>query len=85
MCGNHALRTVFTKSFSDHQTKGLMILNKSSDILKKSSDISVEAFTKGFSDDRSDDFEQIIRHFAKSSAICDGLMAFREHCKIFIF
>ena len=28
----------------------------------------------------SDDFEQIIRHFAKSPAMSDGPMAFHEHC-----
>ena len=28
----------------------------------------------------SDDFEQIIRHFAKSSTVYHGPMAFRERC-----
>ena len=27
----------------------------------------------------SDDFEQIIRHFAKSSVMSNGPMAFRDH------
>ena len=64
----------------DHQTC-LMIFNGSSDILKKSSDISVlSIYKKVFSwlDKLSDHLEQIIRHFAESMG--DVLMAFGEHC-----
>ena len=57
---------------------------KSSDILKKSSDISVLSIDEKFfrwSDNMFDDFEQIIRHFAiLSLAMSDGPMAFCQHC-----
>ena len=35
-----------------------------------------------WSDNMSDDFQEIIRHFSKSSAMSDGLMAFHEHCNL---
>ena len=58
--------------------------SKSSDILKKSSDISVLSIDEKFfrwSDNMFDDFEQIIRHFAiLSLAMSDGPMAFCQHC-----
>ena len=67
----------------DHQTICLMILSKS-DILKRSIircfSLSIHKKFLRWSDNMSDDFEQIIRHFAKSSAMSHGPMAFREHC-----
>ena len=56
-----------------------MILSKSSDILKTLSNImSFNIHEKFFrwSDNMSYDFEQIITHFAKSSVMSDGPMAF---------
>ena len=55
---------------------------------KKSSDISILSVNKKFFrwlDNMSDDFEQIIRHFANSSAMSDGPMSFREHCIMWLY
>ena len=71
--------TVFMKCF-------FLIIRKSkpSNILKKiMSHLMLNIQEKFFlwSDNiMSDDCEQIIRHFAKSSAMSDGPMAFREDC-----
>ena len=68
---------VFTKRF--YWSSDYMILSKSSDILKTLSNImSFNIHEKFFrwSDNMSYDFEQIITHFAKSSVMSDGPMAF---------
>ena len=77
-CLDHKITAVFTKFL---WIISLMILTGSSDIWKKSSDISFKVFMKSFSDD------QCLMILNKSSdilqnqwAVSDGLMAFHEYC-----
>ena len=73
MCSHHNV----WKFFLAHQTICLVILRKSSDILKKivtHFSLNVNEKFSWQSDNMSDDCEQIIRHFAKSSAMSDGPM-----------
>ena len=80
---NFILHQCSRKVFSDHQIC-VMILSKSwhfEKIIRHfSSNIQFTKKNFRWSDVMPDDFEQIIRHFVKSSAMSNGLMAFCEPC-----